>query len=129
MNDTSKKVCNGCPDRYEGCRASVTKQPTSEELLLSDVNGKDIPQITHDLEEAHLSSLFSYRQAYCVGAKAELSHFKPIVEARVRREIGEWLEKFVYINDYGDAALTTNFNFEYIDTLKSGKSIESEEKK
>jgi len=43
-------------------------QPTLPEI--TDIGGRDIPKIVKDLEAAKLSSLFSYRQAYLVGANA-----------------------------------------------------------
>ena len=39
--------------------------------LLNDGNGKDTDKAITDLEEYKLQTLFSYRQAYFVGAKAQ----------------------------------------------------------
>jgi len=46
----------------------IDVQPTLPEI--TDIGGRDIPKIVKDLEAAKLSSLFSYRQAYLVGANA-----------------------------------------------------------
>jgi len=43
-----------------------------EKGLLTDINGKDTEKAETDLKRHNLSSLFSYRQAYFVGAKAQL---------------------------------------------------------
>ena len=40
-------------------------------FLLTDTNGRDTAKAVKDLEAAKLPALFSYRQAYFVGAKAQ----------------------------------------------------------
>ena len=54
-----------------------------DELLLTDINGKDTKMAVGDLEGHKLPSIFSYRQAYFLGAKAQLAKAKPIIEGRI----------------------------------------------
>jgi len=65
----------------------MAKKPDESSRLLTDVNGKDTAKAMADLEAHKLPVLFSYRQAYFVGAKAQ----DTLTRQATIREVGEQL--------------------------------------
>lgn len=77
---------HGCPKDHIACF-----QPKPDDVgLLTDEGGKDTERAVADLEQAGLSSLFSYRHAYFAGAKAQ--------QGRTRKECRDKAQ--LLITDY-----------------------------
>jgi hypothetical protein len=123
-------------DAYVNHINDLYTTPENGELLLSDESQFNLVFQTSYTAES--TELLAYQEGVNDGTKAQLSHCKPIIEARVRKDILGAVEivlsELVDIMDavhegiYEPDCFTTQPAKNLLATLKSGKPVESEEK-
>ena len=145
---TTFSLCDDCWEKHYKKRKDI---PENDELLLSkdiealiekeaDYYAKEIvvPISGNPTTPYEINAVKKYRAEFRLFANrliAQLSHCKPIIEARVRRETLREMSELGLIKNHNHAknkgtlgVSCPKCTFELIATIKSGKPIESEEK-
>ena len=100
-----------------------------EKYRLTDKNGKDTRKAMVDLKEHQLSDLFSYRQAYFVGAEAQLEALQPAIEEAKEEIINylavRWTSTEIVNKNRGDIHVTFHLSEDWVQDIRElrGKFI------